>query len=120
MINILKDITTILLSNAALSAVTTTIKPIAVMENTPLPLIIMTRQASVDANNDQTDIYNVTLDIFIYASTYSQTVAIATLVNNELNNHVYGNVRRCKLAALQEDFNDNVFMQNLTYTILSF
>jgi hypothetical protein len=120
MINILKDVTTLLIANAALSAITTTIRPIAVQENTPLPLIIMTRQANIDINNDHVDIYNVTLDIFIYASTYTQTIAIATIVNEVLNNHTGGNIRQCKLSGLQEDFNENIYMQNLTFDILSF
>lgn len=119
-----KVIYNLLSSNTGLTqTVGTNIYPLILSEGTPLPAIIYERSYTNEYNRDSF-ISTSTFDITVLSENYSESINIAEEINNTLNlfqgenNEI--NVRMIRNMTGLETYTEGVYIQKLTYEVITF
>ncbi len=118
-ISILKDIRNKLL-NDGIIYVDDKIFAYVVEENTLYPFVIMKKQnviANYTKDGNVSD--NVTVDITVVHDKYSQTVEIVERIREILENTKYNSIVNCKLVSNIEEYAENAYISNLTFSIIT-
>jgi hypothetical protein len=125
MINLNKAIYSLLSTYSAVTQYVTSgnIQPLILSENTTLPAIVYTRSSDFSGTKDSRNMATSDVNITVLADSYKETIDISEQVNNRLNNfrgQINGiNIRDFSLISVNEQYNENVYKQNLIYSVLS-
>ena len=114
-----KEIYSILSKNKSLTdKVGNKIYPIIVEKDTNYPFIVYKRSNVIP---DYTKDYHfkdyVIVDIICVSNHYVESVEIATLVRESLEDKKYGDIVSIKLEGADEDFIDDAYIQTLTFNL---
>ena len=94
------------------------IHPIIVEKDTNYPFIVYKRSNVIP---DYTKDYHfkdyVIVDIICVSNHYVESVEIATLVRESLEDKKYGDIVSIKLEGADEDFIDDAYIQTLTFNL---
>ena len=94
------------------------IYPIIVEKDTNYPFIVYKRSNVIP---DYTKDYHfkdfVIVDIICVSNHYVESVEIATLVRESLEDKKYGDIISIKLESADEDFIDDAYIQTLTFNL---
>ena len=114
-----KEIYSILSKNKSLTdKVGNKIYPIIVEKDTNYPFIVYKRSNVIP---DYTKDYHfkdyVIVDIICISNHYVESVEIATLVRESLEDKRIGDINSIRLESADEDFIDNAYIQTLTFNL---
>ena len=114
-----KEIYSILSKNKSLTDIVgNKIYPIIVEKDTNYPFIVYKRSNVIP---DYTKDYHfkdfVIVDIICVSNHYVESVEIATLVRESLEDKKYGDIVSIKLEGADEDFIDDAYIQTLTFNL---
>ena len=114
-----KEIYSILSKNKSLTdKVGNKIYPIIVEKDTNYPFIVYKRSNVIP---DYTKDYHfkdyVIVDIICVSNHYVESVEIATLVRESLEDKKYGDIVSIRLESADEDFIDDAYIQTLTFNL---
>ena len=94
------------------------IYPIIVEKDTNYPFIVYKRSNVIP---DYTKDYHfkdyVIVDIICVSNHYVESVEIATLVRESLEDKKYGDINSIRLESADEDFIDDAYIQTLTFNL---
>jgi hypothetical protein len=94
--------------------------PIIIPQNTTLPAIVIRRSFTANYTRDGQSTNDSTVEITVISENYNETIALATAVDNALNFYkgTAGNkIIDCRLTDCNELFQEDSFIQNLTYVV---
>ena len=96
--------------------------PIAVNAETRFPFIVYERIAVIpNSTKDGDDGDTVTENVYVFSESYSESVQIAEIVRKALDHSKgdYGNyeIDECIMTAADEAHDENIYMQQLVFTI---
>lgn len=119
-----KVIYNLLSSNTGLTQyVGTKIFPLVISENTELPAITYERTYSNLFNRDSF-VSTSTFDISVLSDSYSESISVAEKVHEILNdysgNNSNFNVKSIRNLNGNETFNDNIFIQRMTFEVITY
>lgn len=114
-----KEIFSLLNKNEALiQMVGNKIYPIVVEKETTFPFIVYKRSNVIpDYSKDYHFKDNVIVDIICVSNHYVDSVEIASLVRETLEDKQQGDIRSIKLESADEDFIDDAYIQTLTFNL---
>lgn len=114
-----KEIYSILSKNKSLTdKVGNKIYPIIVEKDTNYPFIVYKRSNVIpDYTKDYHFKDDVIVDIICVSNHYVESVEIATLVRESLEDKKYGDIVSIKLEGADEDFIDDAYIQTLTFNL---
>lgn len=124
MITISKAIYSILSSDAVVTGLTgTKIYPLVVPPKTELPVVVYERRSTPDVTKDNSTMYNTNVEIIIMDNDYSNTITIATAIQNALE-HYKGTVsgaviRDIQLYGIDETYEEDAYIQKLSFVVKS-
>lgn len=124
MIQLGKAIYSILSNNSAIAGyVGTKIFPVIIPQETTLPIIVYERSGNANYTRDGISTNDSNLDITILSSKYTESVDIAQSVLTALNNYhgtVQGiNVIDIRLTSVSETYQDEAYIQKLSFEVKS-
>ena len=94
------------------------IYPIIVEKDTNYPFIVYKRSNVIpDYTKDDHFKDDVIVDIICVSNHYVESVEIATLVRESLEDKKYGDIVSIKLEGADEDFIDDAYIQTLTFNL---
>jgi hypothetical protein len=119
-----KVIYNLLSSNTGLTqTIGTNIFPLILSDNTPLPAVIYERSYSNEFNRDSF-VSTSTIDITVLSENYSESINIAGEINETLNLYSGENsgidVKIIRNISGNETFNEGVYIQKLTFEVISY
>ena len=122
MITIGKGIYAILTGNTGVtSLVSTNIFPLITPEKVSLPCVIYERQSNSENTKDGLSGYDCQVYITIISTDYKNSIDIAEACNSALNEYSgsSGGVQflKIRLTGINETYQEDVFMQRMTYNI---
>ena len=114
-----KEIYSILSKNKSLTDIVgNKIYPIIVEKDTNYPFIVYKRSNVIpDYTKDYHFKDDVIVDIICVSNHYVESVEIATLVRESLEDKKYGDIVSIKLEGADEDFIDDAYIQTLTFNL---
>lgn len=114
-----KEIYSILSKNKSLTdKVGNKIYPIIVEKDTNYPFIVYKRSNVIpDYTKDYHFKDDVIVDIICVSNHYVESVEIATLVRESLEDKKYGDIVSIRLEGADEDFIDDAYIQTLTFNL---
>ena len=114
-----KEIYSILSKNKSLTdKVGNKIYPIIVEKDTNYPFIVYKRSNVIpDYTKDYHFKDDVIVDIICVSNHYVESVEIATLVRESLEDKKYGDIVSIRLESADEDFIDDAYIQTLTFNL---
>lgn len=114
-----KEIFSLLNKNESLiQIVGNKIYPIVVEKETTYPFIVYKRSNVIsDYSKDYHFKDNVIMDIICVSNHYVNSVEIASLVRETLEDKQQGDIRSIKLESADEDFIDDAYIQTLTFNL---
>ena len=114
-----KIIYSLLSSNTGLTqTVGSNIYPLILSESTPLPAVLYERSYSNEYNRDSY-ISTSTFDITILSENYSESINIAEEINETLNLYSDSQIITIRNTTGTETYNEGVYIQKLTYEVIS-
>lgn len=94
------------------------IYPIIVEKDTNYPFIVYKRSNVIpDYTKDYHFKDDVIVDIICVSNHYVESVEIATLVRESLEDKKYGDIVSIRLESADEDFIDDAYIQTLTFNL---
>ena len=94
------------------------IYPIIVEKDTNYPFIVYKRSNVIpDYTKDYHFKDDVIVDIICVSNHYVESVEIATLVRESLEDKKYGDIVSIRLESADEDFVDDAYIQTLTFNL---
>lgn len=122
MISIGKGIYAILTGNTSVTnLVSTSIFPLITPEKVNLPCIIYERQSDPEYTKDFNSGYECQVYLTVISKDYANSIDIAEACNTALNEYsgtISGvNFVKIRLSSVFENYQEDVFMQRLTYDI---
>ena len=94
------------------------IYPIIVEKDTNYPFIVYKRSNVIpDDTKDYHFKDDVIVDIICVSNHYVESVEIATLVRESLEDKKYGDIVSIRLESADEDFVDDAYIQTLTFNL---
>lgn len=114
-----KVIFSLLNGNSDLTAlVSNKIYPIIVEKETNYPFIVYKRNSVIpDYTKDFHFKDNVIIDIVCVSDSYSESIDIASIIRNTLEDKRNGDIQSIKLESADEDFIDNAYVQTLSFNL---
>jgi hypothetical protein len=94
------------------------IYPLVAPQLVVAPLVILRRSFNEDYSKDGGAFFASTVEIKIFATTYNQSIQIAQIIDGILNFYASGNnIKTCRITDCNEEYNENEFIQNITYEL---
>lgn len=99
---------------------------LAALEGTPFPYIILRRDSLIPEYSKHMPgfvgiVNNVSLSVSVYSDNYNETIYIANIVRNLLENYSYENndikIYHIELSSINEYFSNNAFEQRLNFNM---
>lgn len=110
----------LLIANTGLTRIISrNVFPIISPAGTLSPVVILKTSFSENYSKDGGAFYNSTVEFRIYSTTYNQLKQIAVIIDGILNFYASNsnNIKTCRITNADEDWNENDFIQNLTYEL---
>jgi predicted outer membrane repeat protein len=110
----------LLSANTGLTAIVgQNIFPLIAPQNSVSPMVILRRSFSENYSKDGGGFFASTIDIRIYATSYNDSIKIAQIIDGILNFYASSsnNIKTCRIIDCNEDWNENDFIQNITYEL---
>lgn len=114
-----KVIFSLLNGNSDLTAfVNNKIYPIIVEKETTFPFIVYKRNNIIpDYTKDFHFKDNVIIDIICVSTNYAESIEIAGIVRNILEDKRYDDIQSIKLESADEDYTDDAYVQTLSFNL---
>ncbi|WP_348725290.1 tail completion protein gp17 [Parabacteroides goldsteinii] len=114
-----KVIFSLLNGNSDLTAfVNNKIYPIIVEKETTFPFIVYKRSNVIpDYTKDFHFKDNVIIDIICVSTNYAESIEIAGIVRNILEDKRYDDIQSIKLESADEDYTDDAYVQTLSFNL---
>ncbi|MBC5645021.1 DUF3168 domain-containing protein [Parabacteroides sp. BX2] len=114
-----KVIFSLLNGNSDLTAfVNNKIYPIIVEKETTFPFIVYKRNNIIpDYTKDFHFKDNVIIDIICVSTNYAESIEIAGIIRNILEDKRYDDIQSIKLESADEDYTDDAYVQTLSFNL---
>ncbi|KAA6344040.1 hypothetical protein EZS27_008297 [termite gut metagenome] len=116
-ISVLKSIHSLLSNNTELTAIVNNkMFPLIALSDTAFPFIVY-RKGSVNIEycKDGLIADNFNVEIIVASKTYNESVEIAEIVRNTIELKKIDNIKSIRLSSATEDFNEDTYIQYLTF-----
>ena len=115
----------LLTANTGLTAIIgTKVFPLIIPEKTPMPAVVIERDFFTEYTNDGRGLNETNVEITILATSYNQSIEIATKIDAILDCYkgTIDNTRivNCKLVSCNESFQEDSYMQKLIYVVKNY